>query len=169
MLLKKYTAGRRDTNLFNISVLLIFGMVLSSRPAPVCPYFSFSRDHLCTNHNTFVENSQLVIHKQHPETKVWMASELDETIKRISSKKGVEGVIIINSDGIPIRTSLDEEQATIYAGICSHLVMKGKSLITGIDPSDELRLLRLRSKKYELLLAPDKGYLMVVIQKPQTD
>ncbi|TNJ27246.1 Roadblock-related dynein light chain [Giardia muris] len=98
-----------------------------------------------------------------------MASELDETIKRISTRRGVEGIVIINSDGIPIRTSLDEEQATIYAGICSQLVMKGRALINAIDPSDELRLLRFRSRKYELLLAPDKGYVMIVIQNPQVE
>lgn len=98
-----------------------------------------------------------------------MSSEIDEIVKRVTMKKGVEGVIVINSDGIPIRTSVDEELATIYAGVCSHLASKAKQLCQSIDKSDQVRMVRFRSRKHEILLAPDGNYLMIVIQNPSVE
>lgn len=98
-----------------------------------------------------------------------MATEVDEVIKRISTRKGVEGIVVVNAEGIPIRTTLDEEQSTVYAGICATLAMKARMLVTSVDSSDELRMIRFRSKKHELLIAPDRSYLMIVIQNPSVE
>lgn len=41
-----------------------------------------------------------------------MASDLatvEETVKRLSSHKGVLGVLVINGDGVPIRSTLEHE------------------------------------------------------------
>lgn len=43
-------------------------------------------------------------------------SEVEETLKRLQSHKGVQGIVIVNSDGIPIRTTLpDTALAVQYA------------------------------------------------------
>ena len=42
-------------------------------------------------------------------------SEVEETLKRINSHKGVQGIVIINSDGIPIRSTLEQTLSTNYA------------------------------------------------------
>ena len=34
-------------------------------------------------------------------------SEVEETLKRISSHKGVHGILIVNVEGVPIRSTLD--------------------------------------------------------------
>ena len=44
-------------------------------------------------------------------------SEVEETIKRISSHKGVIGLIVVNQEGIPIRTTLDNSTTVQYAGM----------------------------------------------------
>ena len=36
-----------------------------------------------------------------------------------------------------------------------------------LDDGDELAFLRVRSKKHEIMIAPDKDYILVVIQNPQ--
>lgn len=36
-----------------------------------------------------------------------------------------------------------------------------------LDGGDELAFLRVRSKKHEIMIAPDKDYILVVIQNPQ--
>ena len=36
-----------------------------------------------------------------------------------------------------------------------------------LDEGDELAFLRVRSKKHEIMIAPDKDYILVVIQNPQ--
>ncbi|XP_077459477.1 dynein light chain roadblock-type 1 [Stigmatopora argus] len=93
-------------------------------------------------------------------------AEVEETLKRILGQKGVQGLIIVNSDGIPIRSTLDNASTVHYAGLIHQLVMKARSTIRDIDPLNDLTFLRLRSKKNEIMIAPDKDYFMIVIQNP---
>ena len=96
-----------------------------------------------------------------------MSTEIDETIKRIQSHKGVKGVLIMNSDGIPIRSNLSPEDTEIYAALISQLAIKASSVVRTLEDTDELSFLRIRSKKHEIMVAPDKDYILVVIQNPQ--
>jgi len=96
-----------------------------------------------------------------------MSTEIEETIKRIQSHKGVKGVLIMNSDGIPIRSNLSGDDTESYAALISQLAMKSSSVIRSLDDSDELSFLRIRSKRHEIMVAPDKDYILVVIQNPQ--
>ena len=41
-----------------------------------------------------------------------------------------------------------------------------RSAIRDIDPQNDLTFLRIRSKKHEIMVAPDKEYLLIVIQNP---
>lgn len=41
-----------------------------------------------------------------------MSTEVEETLKRLQSHKGVKGVVIMNSDGIPIRSNLPQVTTT---------------------------------------------------------
>jgi hypothetical protein len=61
-------------------------------------------------------------------------SEVEETIKRLSSHKGVEGIVIVNMDGIPIRTTLDHEKTIQHSALITQLTAKAKSMIRDLDP-----------------------------------
>jgi dynein light chain roadblock-type len=51
-----------------------------------------------------------------------MASiEVEETIKRIQSHKGVKGVLIMNIEGIPIHSNLPPEETENYAALVSQV------------------------------------------------
>ncbi|KAI5704890.1 dynein light chain roadblock-type 2 [Diaphorina citri] len=95
-----------------------------------------------------------------------MSTEIEETLKRIQSHRGVAGVIVINGDGIPIKTTLDNQTTVQYAGLVSQLVDKAKSVVREIDATNDLTFLRLRSKKNEIMIAPDKQFILIVIQTP---
>ena len=41
-----------------------------------------------------------------------------------------------------------------------------RSVVRDIDPQNDLTFLRIRSKKHEIMVAPDKEYLLIVIQNP---
>ncbi|KAG2178366.1 hypothetical protein INT44_001518, partial [Umbelopsis vinacea] len=75
-------------------------------------------------------------------------SDVDETIKRLSTRKGVE----------------DAELTKKYATYVYPLVGKSKSSVSEIDPENELTFLRIRTKKHELMISPDKEYTMIVVQ-----
>jgi len=91
-------------------------------------------------------------------------SEVEETIARIKSHKNVEGVLIMNADGAIITSTLSDEESIENAALLSQLSMKASMMVNTMDPEDELTFLRIRSHKREVMIAPEKEYLMVVIQ-----
>jgi dynein light chain roadblock-type len=93
-----------------------------------------------------------------------MASEVEETLKRLVSHKGVIGTIIVNADGIPIKSTLDSHTTTQYSGLMNQLVDQAKTMFKEIDSSNDLTFMRLRTKKHEIMVAPDRDYLLIVIQ-----
>uniref|UniRef100_A0A3B3R4T4 Dynein light chain roadblock-type 2 n=1 Tax=Paramormyrops kingsleyae TaxID=1676925 RepID=A0A3B3R4T4_9TELE len=96
----------------------------------------------------------------------WIAreTEVEETLKRIESRKGVIGTIVVNAEGIPIRTTLDNSTTVQYVGLLHHLAMKARNTVRELDPQNDLTFLRVRSRKHEIMVAPDKDYLLIVIQ-----
>ncbi|XP_044049639.1 dynein light chain roadblock-type 2 isoform X2 [Siniperca chuatsi] len=93
-------------------------------------------------------------------------AEVEETLKRIEAHKGVIGTIVVNAEGIPIRTTLDNSTTVQYAGLLRQLTMKARSTVRDIDPQNDLTFLRIRSKKHEILVAPENDFLLIVIQNP---
>ena len=72
----------------------------------------------------------------------------------------------ITHTGAIIQSSLTEEQSKTHAALISQLTQKASLLISTLDPDDELNFIRIRSKKKEIMVAPDKEFLMMVIQNP---
>ncbi|KAI8987729.1 hypothetical protein BDF20DRAFT_904692 [Mycotypha africana] len=95
-----------------------------------------------------------------------MTIDVDETLKRISNKKGVKGVVILNSEGQSIRSTLDRDLAKQYGQLISKLVEQAKTTVLALDEQNELTFLRVRTKKHEIMIAPDHEYLLIVIQNP---
>ncbi|XP_058169139.1 dynein light chain roadblock-type 2 [Anopheles ziemanni] len=94
------------------------------------------------------------------------SQEVEETLKRIQSHKGVVGTIVVNNEGIPVKSTLDNTSTVQYAGLMSQLSDKARSVVRDLDPSNDLSFLRVRSKKHEIMVAPDKDFLLIVIQNP---
>lgn len=95
-----------------------------------------------------------------------MASDIEETIKRIQSHKGVVGVLIINSEGIPIKSTLENAQTVQYAALVGQLTDKARCTVRDLEPSDEMTFLRVRSKRHEIMVAPDGEFTLIVVQNP---
>uniref|UniRef100_A0A8B9GB47 Roadblock/LAMTOR2 domain-containing protein n=6 Tax=Aves TaxID=8782 RepID=A0A8B9GB47_9PSIT len=95
-------------------------------------------------------------------------AEVEETLKRIQSQKGVQGIIVVNSEGIPIKSTMDNSTTIQYAGLMHSFIMKARSTVRDIDPQNDLTFLRIRSKKNEIMVAPgkNKDYFLIVIQNP---
>ena len=85
-------------------------------------------------------------------------AEIEDCIKKIQGHKGVTGVIILNNEGIPLKTTMDHD-TTIHATSLVHgLVNKARSTVRELDSSNELTFLRLRSRKHEIMCAPGKTF-----------
>merc|ERR1719446_1513430 len=96
-------------------------------------------------------------------------SEVEETLKRINSHKGVQGVVIVNADARPIRSTLEAKDSEQLAHKMSELCAKARSAVRTLDPQNDLTFLRVRSKKHEILLAPEKEFTLIVLQNPNAE
>ena len=75
---------------------------------------------------------------------------VEETVKRLSSHKGVRGVLIVNAEGVPLRSTVEHELAVQYAALATQLAAKARSVVRELarEPNDDLHSLRVRSKKH---------------------
>jgi dynein light chain roadblock-type len=98
------------------------------------------------------------------------AAAVEETFKRLQSHKGVLGVVVINMDGIAIKSTFDNDLTVQYAALVSHFTGKSRSAVKKLDPENELKFIRIRSKKHEIMIAPEFErnceYYLVVVQDP---
>lgn len=76
--------------------------------------------------------------------------------------------MVVNNEGVTIKESkgMDDELSAKYGQNLSSLVAKARSVVRDLDPQDDLTFLRIRSKKHEIMVAPDKDYLLIVVQNP---
>lgn len=92
--------------------------------------------------------------------------QVEATLQRIQNHRGVVGYIILNHEGQYIKTTLDNSTTQQYQNLISTIAAKGKALVREIDPVDNLRFLRIKSQKHEIMIAPDNDYILIVIQDP---
>lgn len=94
-------------------------------------------------------------------------SEVEETIKRLTAYKGVEKVVVINSEGIPIRTfptTMEHMHAVQFPALLQPLHTKARQMIKYLDNTNDFVNMRIHSKKNEILVFPDKDYTLIVVQ-----
>ncbi len=96
---------------------------------------------------------------------------VEETFKRVQSHKGVLGVLVVNADGIAIRSTFDNDTTVAYASLVSFFTVKARGLVKQLDMENELKFVRVRSKKHEIMIAPEfepgHEYYLVVVQDPR--
>jgi hypothetical protein len=62
-----------------------------------------------------------------------LKTDVEETIKRIQGHKGVLGVVVVNTAGVTIKTTLDNEETAKYAGLITQLAGKARSVVRELD------------------------------------
>ncbi|OXB81007.1 UNVERIFIED_CONTAM: hypothetical protein H355_006090 [Colinus virginianus] len=67
---------------------------------------------------------------------------------------------------VPIKTTMDNATAVHCAGLMRSFVKMARSAVQDMDPQNDLTFLRIRCKKNEIMVAPDKDYFLIVIQNP---
>ena len=108
--------------------------------------------------------------------------ELQETVSRLSSHKGVQAVLILNRHGDILAESIASsisappsystedthppEQKHELAKQSHKLLSSAKAYLESLDPSDDVSFLQLRSKNnYEVMIAPQEGYVLAVSKR----
>ncbi|KAJ7288012.1 hypothetical protein C8J57DRAFT_1047689 [Mycena rebaudengoi] len=104
-----------------------------------------------------------------------MSPELEQTLSLLSSHRSVLGYMLL-SRGHPvsiIRHSgvvFEGEQGRKYAGAIARIVESVQSGLeevhSGDSEADEVRFLRIRTKRHEIMISPDDRYLLAVLHDP---
>ena len=53
-----------------------------------------------------------------------------------------------------------------YSVLISQLSERAKSIVRDLDPANELTYLRIKSRKHEILVAPEEDFILIVVQNP---
>jgi dynein light chain roadblock-type len=90
------------------------------------------------------------------------------TLERLENDPSVIGVMVVGNDGYPIRSSLDSATTINYLENFGSLIELARYTVRNLDPTDELDFLRMRTSDYEVMIAPEKEYSLIVLQKGNT-
>ncbi|XP_075733111.1 dynein light chain roadblock isoform X1 [Rhipicephalus microplus] len=94
------------------------------------------------------------------------ASEVEDIFKKLKDQDGVVGVVVTTSEGAAIKTSFDNVTTMQYATLVTRLCEQARSTLRDLEPGNDLTFLRMRTKKHEIMISPDKNYFLVVVQNP---
>ena len=96
-----------------------------------------------------------------------MKSEVEETIERIKVQTGVEGYVICNKQGQVLRRypTMTQEDAEKYASSIIALATQARGVARDLNPKDELKYVRIRAKKHEIMVAFDVQFIVIIIQR----
>jgi len=95
-----------------------------------------------------------------------MSAEVEELLKRFQSFKNVIGIIVVDNDGIPIKTTLEYNLTLHYAAVMHTVREKARQVVLDLDATNEFTFLRLRTLQHEVMLCPQEDYFIVVLQSP---
>ncbi|KAK7048616.1 dynein light chain roadblock-type 2 [Favolaschia claudopus] len=106
-----------------------------------------------------------------------MSPELEQTLTLLSSHRAVLGYILLGR-GHPVSiirhvgVVFEGEQGKKYAAVITRIVesVQGglEEVHGGEGDADDLRFLRIRTKRHEIMISPDDRYLLAVLYDPST-
>ncbi|XP_044316142.1 dynein light chain roadblock-type 2 [Drosophila rhopaloa] len=95
------------------------------------------------------------------------SSNVQTTFDRLVQLPGVVGAILIDGDGVPVRTNMTASAAEMYANRMRPLVTLARSMVHDIEPDDHLSYVRLRTRRQELMVATENQHTIILIQDNQ--
>jgi len=77
----------------------------------------------------------------------------------------VIGVIVVDVEGVIIKTTLNEtnEMTQSYGLTIAQIVERAKQ---ALNENDLLTYLKIRTKKHEFIVVPDKDYMLITLINP---
>lgn len=97
-----------------------------------------------------------------------MAQEIENVLQNIQSQPGVIGYVTMTGNGVPIKTTFSDNETLQYCGLVSDFVAKSQAAVGGKVLSKPLDVIRIRSKKNEIIITPEKDFILMVVQDVST-
>ena len=92
------------------------------------------------------------------------SQKVEETLNRINTHMGVLGVIIVNKKGVAIKTTMPQQETIDTGSLISTFTDKAQMTIKTLHKEEEITFIKIRSSMYEIMIAPDKEFTLIVLQ-----
>lgn len=93
-------------------------------------------------------------------------ADAERVLSDLSRKEGVLGTVVMTDDGVPIRSDFPEHETNLYASLVAHFVQRTKKALDEMETSEVPEVIRVRSKKNEMVIVPSEGFVYVAVQDP---
>ena len=94
------------------------------------------------------------------------SQKVEETLNRINTHMGVLGVIIVNKKGVAIKSTMKQDETINNGALITNFMDKATNTIKSLHPEEEITFIKIRSQIYEIMIAPDREFTMIVLQDP---
>jgi dynein light chain roadblock-type len=95
-----------------------------------------------------------------------MSAVIEEIFNQVNTHKGVEGIILADAEGIPIKSTFNDEQTTyFYATGVAMFIKKCRNVVKELIEED-LYFIRIGTKSNEIMIAPEDDFIFIVVQNP---
>lgn len=74
-------------------------------------------------------------------------------------------MVALTNTGIPIKSTMDEDQTNLWAYLVAECISKVRSVGKIIEKGSHVTMLRIRTRKYEVMIALEKEYSLLVIHR----
>lgn len=92
------------------------------------------------------------------------SQKVEEALNRISTHMGVLGVIIVNKKGVAVRTTMNDFDTINKGSLITQFIDNASLTIKKLHPEEEITFIKIRSSMYEIMIAPDRDFSMIVLQ-----
>ena len=98
-----------------------------------------------------------------------MSAVIEEIFNKVNTHKGVEGISLADNEGVPIKSTFNDEQVTyFYTTSASMFIKKCKNVVKDLIEED-LNFIRIRTKLNEIMIAPEDEFILIVVQNPSAN
>ncbi len=96
------------------------------------------------------------------------ADALEERFTELAANKNVVGVLILTAEGTTVKSNMDKAETNKFADIAYKLLKNSRQVLQENEAgSDDVKFLRLTTRKNEIMLSPDNQFMLVVISNVQ--
>lgn len=114
-----------------------------------------------------VELCSLLFKWQQDQVKVAQAKKrrfIQLCFKQILRQKGVLNAFVFDENGVPRQSTIERMETIRHIGLIQEIIIKSKRALQTIDDHNDFHSLRVRSRKFEILVSKDKDMYFVVYQ-----
>ena len=95
-----------------------------------------------------------------------MSAIIEETFNKVNTHKGIEGIILADAEGVPIKSTFNEEEKTYYYSTSASMFVKKCRNVVKELIEEDLTFIRIRTKLNEIMIAPEDNFILIVVQNP---